>query len=523
MTDENLNGATEAGSEEEGSGGLDIEQIREIAGFVLRAPRRRPKLVAAVFVVVASLGVLVGLAMPKTYNSQVKLLAQRSAIHVLTGQNNGVEDNPTKNVADMIMRHDNLVALAKEANLVNRASEGKSKILKFKERLMDKLFGAPSEADMLNVMVNTLAAKLEVTVTEDSEVVISINWSDPKLAYDLVTLVQKNFLEARYDSDVAVINDSIQVLEEHAKSELARVDKELDDYAKIVASRAAKTPSTTAPVVVPAGGGRTYVIRPAPSAASAPAAPAVDPELAKELEDKRAQMRSLEEGRQRMLDNLNQQLAQAQLTLTPMHPTVIGLQQQIAQLQEPSPELAQLRSEVRALMAQIAGPSTAAAAPAPSATPLAATRTFPSPRTLMAPATGATNGDGGTTAAVDPLAVAPPNSDHDGPLQLAQSELELAIRSYEDALTRLDASKVELDITGAAYKHRYTVVTPAELPRAPKKSLGRIIEIASVIGGFVLALLLATGLDILGGVIFETWQVRRRLKLDLLGELENPS
>lgn len=271
------------------------------------------------------------------------------------------------------------------------------------------------------------------------------------------------------------------------------------------------------------------MMRPATPAAAA--APIVDPELAKELEDKRAQMRSLEDARQRMLDNLNQQLAQAQLTLTPMHPTVIALQQQIAQLQEPSPELAQLRSQVRALMAQIAGPPPVAG-PAASGAPgfgppglpgPAVARPFPAalpaPRTLLATAS---NGDGGTAALADPLAVAPPNTDHDGPLQLAQSELELAIRSYEDALMRLDASKVELDITGAAYKHRYTVVTPAELPRGPKKSLGRIIEIASVLGGLLLALLLATGLDMLGGVIFESWQVRR-LKLDILGELENPS
>jgi uncharacterized protein involved in exopolysaccharide biosynthesis len=518
MIDEPPHAASEPGSDEDGSGGINIEQMREIAGFILRAPRRRPKLVIAVFVVVATLGVLVGLAMPKTYNSQVKLLAQRTAVRALTGQNNAIEDNPTKNVADMIMRRDNLVALAEEANLVQRASDGKSKILKLRDRVMEKLFGVQSDADMLTMMVNTLAAKLEVTVTEDSEVVISVNWSDPKLAYDLVTLVQKNFLEARYDSDVAVINDSIQVLEEHAKSELARVDKELDDYAKIVATRVVKTPPAAAPALVPVAGGRMVVVR----SASPSAAPSVDPELAKELEDKRVQMRSLEEARQRMLDNLNQQLAQAQLTLTPMHPTVIGLQQQIAQLQEPSPELTQLRSEVRALMVQIAGPPSVDAASAPAAPGLpapgaAAVRFLPAPRSLLATGSAA---DAGTAA--DLLAVAPPNTEHDGPLQLAQSQLELAIRSYQDALMRLDASKVELDITGASYKHRYTVVTPAELPRGPKKSLGRIIEVASVLGGLLLALLLATGLDILGGVIFESWQVRR-LKLDILGELENPS
>jgi uncharacterized protein involved in exopolysaccharide biosynthesis len=108
-------------------------------------------------------------------------------------------------------------------------------------------------------------------------------------------------------------------------------------------------------------------------------------------------------------------------------------------------------------------------------------------------------------------------------LQLADSELTSAIRAYEDAMARIDAAKVELDITRTAYKHKYTVVTPAELPKKPKKATAQIVGIGSVFGAALLAILLAAALDIVGGLIFEPWQVRRRLKLDVLGEFDNPS
>jgi hypothetical protein len=116
-----------------------------------------------------------------------------------------------------------------------------------------------------------------------------------------------------------------------------------------------------------------------------------------------------------------------------------------------------------------------------------------------------------------------PSLDRDGPLQLAQTKLGSAIRAYEDVMNRIDAARVELDITRAAYKYKYTVVTPAELPKGPKKATARIVGMSSIIGAIVLALLLCAGLDLLKGSIIESWQIRRRLKLEIIGELDRPA
>jgi uncharacterized protein involved in exopolysaccharide biosynthesis len=503
-----------AAADEAESEGMDLEQLREKVGFVFRAARRRPKVAVLTFVIVASLGVTVGATMPRTYSAEVKLLAQKtSAIRVLSSQTPQMtnEDNPTKNVAQMIQKRDNITALVKEYNLWERFRDTRPAALKFKDRVTGAVFGPPSDEDMRMVMIYTLEKALEVTTDEPtSTFVIKIDWSNARIAYDLVTLLQKNFLEAKYDGDVAVINDSIVVLEDHARNELTHVDTELDAYQKIVADRAAKAALTKTTLI--GGGHRLFVASPAGSV-GATAAVADDTDLPKALEEKRQQIRGAEEAHQRQIELLRQQLMQAQATLTPMHPSVIALQDQLAAAMKPSPELAQLRSEERELMTQIVQSKIAAAAP-PVALPSTTVR-----------ADGPTKSSDGQEAPDASVAAPLPMNllERDGPLQLAASKLTAAIRAYQEATSRLDAAQVELDITRAVYKHRYSVVTPAEVPKKPKKPTAQIIAGGSIVFAALLALLLAAGSDLLSGSILEAWQVRRQLKLDVIGELDRGS
>jgi uncharacterized protein involved in exopolysaccharide biosynthesis len=506
-------------SEEREPEGITVERVREMAGFMVRATRRHIKLAIVTFFVVAGAGVGIAWTMPKVYSARVKLLAQRSsAIRVLSSPNPGMEaaDNPTRNIAATILSRDNLVALAKDAKLVERFDETRPSALKLKDRLMDHLFSPPTAEDKLLRMVFTLEKQLEVTV-DDANVTITVDWANPRVAYDLANLVQKNFLEARYDSDVAEINDSIGVLEDHAKSELAKVDAKLDEYTRIAAERSPRPVATDRAASAPLAVAVPIPWVPRPGAGN-PLPIVPDRDVAKTLEDTRARIRTTEEDRQRKLDDVRQQLMQAQLTLTPMHPTVIALQQQVENLSQPPAELAQLRAQERALMAQIAPPM-----PSRAFVPSGAVGPGAAGLALGAGRSGPLYGNGATADAGSPAPTPLLAGDKDPQVQLAESELTSAVRAYEDVLDRIDAAKVELDITRAAYKHRYMVVTPAEEPRAPKKAQARVIGAASVIGALLLAILLATGLDMLPGVILEPWQVRRHLKLDVIGELDNPS
>src|SRR5260370_19928046 len=290
-----------------------------------------------------------------------------------------------------------------------------------------------------------------------------------------------------------MVKQGMGALEEHAKNDRADVDGELEESQQIVEAKG------VAPVKSPPVPGRGLG-QMAPRFYGAAAGAPVDPELARALDGKRIQIRALEEAQQRALEAVRQQLAQAQLTLTPMHPTVISLQQRFDSLAQPAPDLTQARNEEHSLMAQLAARM---ASPSPSSQP-----TAPGP-TLRTDETAAAH-------AVVPTITAPSfftSLDRDGQVQLAQSKLAAAIRAYEEAMARIDQAKVELDITRTAFKHRYTVVTPAERPKGPKKPTAQIIGVTSVIGAALLALLLAAAADLAAGAILESWQVRRRLKI----------
>ena len=519
----------EEGEEE----GFDAEKFKDLAGFIARAPRRHPKLAAAIFVVVAGLGLAVAATMPRTYSAELKLLAQRNLVlPALSNPNRTVPrdaDNPTKDVAVMIMRRDNLIALAKQADLVDRADSTRPAALRLKDRIFQKISGPVSDADKLRGFVGTLEKKLTVTA-DDTSVTIAIDWNDPQMAYELLTLVEKNFLEARYDADVAMITDAIGVLREHANTELAQVDAALAEFADAQAEQAktagnappsADGAAQKAPATIAARPAMVYRNSAPTTAAGSAAAPSaaaaqVDPDLAKALEEKRRQIKALDAERTREMDAMRQQLAQARLTLTPLHPTVQALQQKIDALNEPSPELASLQTEEHAIMAQIV-----AATPAPAAAPTPASSAGGAPGKAPVAAYGAPAPAAAQAARATYI---PPASQTDsGPTQLARSKLETAIHRYQDVMARIDSANIELEITRTAFKYRYSVITPAEVPRSPKKPIATLVGIGSFIAGIFLALAATAALDFFGGRFIETWQVKRALKIDVLGEFEPPA
>ncbi|HEY8087529.1 MAG TPA: hypothetical protein VIF09_06790 [Polyangiaceae bacterium] len=483
--------APPAEGEEEG---IDLDRIKEMVGFVLRAARRRPKLAGMVFTLVAALGVTAAIAMPRTYNSQTKLLAQPNLIvPALSNPGRAVPrdaDNPTKNVSDQILRRDNLVALATELDLVNRFYSTRSPLLKAKDWALG---GAKTDEDKLHGIVDTLEKRFTVNTIENN-VVISVDWSDPEIAYELVMLVQKNFLSARYDSQVAMISDAIAVLQDHAKAEATEVDTALEGYKRLSEAAGPQPTPHGAP-----DSPQPRPVRRATAAQTAPGAPAaIDPELATQLEETRQRIRALEAERQRELESLRTQLSQARLTLTPQHPTVIGLQQKLDAESVPDPQLSELKSQERALMARMV--------------PTATTGTALPP--VMAPVAPATN------AAPPPLPTLPPAMAGEDPQQqLAKAKLEASIRRYQEAVSRIDAASMELEIARTAFKYQYTVVTPAEVARKPKKPMSQIVGVGSVVAALLLAFLLAAAADLASGKIIEEWQIRRRLKLDVLGEI----
>ena len=102
----------------------------------------------------------------------------------------------------------------------------------------------------------------------------------------------------------------------------------------------------------------------------------------------------------------------------------------------------------------------------------------------------------------------------------ARSQLAAVMGRYQGIMARLDSARLELDMTRTAFRYRYSVITPAEIAKRPTKMTAQLIGIASVMLAAFLAYLCSALLDWQTGRILETWQIRRYLKVEVLGEME---
>jgi hypothetical protein len=90
---------------------------------------------------------------------------------------------------------------------------------------------------------------------------------------------------------------------------------------------------------------------------------------------------------------------------------------------------------------------------------------------------------------------------------------------YASMLDRLSAAQLERDSARAAFKHRYNVTWPAELPKEPfsPKPL-KIFGLGSV-AVLLFVLLCGAAPDLWSGKIIQRWQIERSLDLPVLTEL----
>ena len=78
---------------------------------------------------------------------------------------------------------------------------------------------------------------------------------------------------------------------------------------------------------------------------------------------------------------------------------------------------------------------------------------------------------------------------------------------------------MELESTRAAFKYRFVVVKPAQVPRDPQKPKAAVIMGGGVAAALLLALLLAVGTDLRSGRVYAAWQLERALRLPVLAEI----
>jgi hypothetical protein len=387
-------------------------------------------------------------------------------------------DSVTRAASKAIMRRENLVALIKRVNLIDRWDATRAPLLRLKDVLMQYLSARPSEDIKLDAMVGMLEKKLAVDVS-DGKVIISVVWPDPQLAYELVDAAQQSFLEARQREELAAITDAMEILQLHEKQAADNAKAAFLQFEKVFSEimlerrRAIGDPR--------AGGFNTNQHL---------------AEMRFLIRAKRRALADAEEKHNRRLEDMQAELLEQRKLYGAGHPSLVEHEQRVAALRaQGSPQAKVLQDEERELSGEYERFG-GQAVPFPD-------EPMPDPYGLERVLMGIL-----------------PSVSENPKAAMAVDELRGRLLVQNQLRRRIDSAKMERDIAQASFKYRYTLLTPAEFPRKPVKPNAKVIAIGGIVAGLILGLFAALARDVLSGRLLHSWQVKRSLGLPVLAELD---
>jgi len=461
----------------------DLFDWTAIGGYlvlVLHSIRRHLLLFLGTWLVVVGLSIGALAVLPKTYEVVAKLQAQKGQL-LYGGSGPREADAPTKQAAETVLRHDNLVALVNQTDMVTAWYAHRAPILKFKDALWAKVFPRPSVEDQVDGFVGLLEKQMWVTTSEGT-VTIGVRLKDPQLAYLLVEGAMVNFFEARHAAEISTIGEEITILQGRADEARQMLDKAI---ASLQSQRAARAEKLGRRPRVPSA---TFQATP-PDEQSA--------RLRGEVESKRRAISDLEEFRRRRITELETRLQEARALYSDNHPTVQDLVQSLQAVQHESPQVQRLRQELVPLESELKQRGLL------QDIPLGASRAR-QPVALVES---------------EVLREDDPREGEDPDIEYAKSQVRHSIERYNGLLDRLEAVRLEEDTARAAFKYRYTVLKPPQRPTRPVAPKPTLIVSASVLAGAFLGLLATAFLDLTSRKLLEPWQVEYRLGVPLLARV----
>src|ERR1700752_2162422 len=196
---------------------FDFDQLRESAAFVVDAVQRYR--VAALATFVLALGAALALAnlWPKSYEADGKLLLQRNELMaslVNPGRTIPREaESPTLAAREIVLGRENIVALMKTTNLLERWEANRSPLLRVKDMVMGLIRPASTEDERIDAMAGLIEQRLMIGTSDEGAVSFFIRWPDAESAFRLVDEAMKSFLEYRRVMETAAITESIGILD----------------------------------------------------------------------------------------------------------------------------------------------------------------------------------------------------------------------------------------------------------------------------------------------------------------------
>jgi len=489
--------------EESGGGGLPTEMILSYLAFGKRSILKRKWLVLFIFSSLSALVVAIATVLPRTYHCEARLMAQRSQNLFVRGDD--YNNDALKGAGDVVLRHENLTAIVKQTNLVKLNAERRPPIIKVRDNAMAAIRGPITEKDQIGALVWTLETKLTAAV-ENSALTIGADWYDPQTSADLVQAALDNFLETRHVAEISTGTEFISILEGHA----SRLRTEVETIAAQIRTLKDDKRKEKLARVKAAGG----IEKPGAAVSSAPRRiapvrrPGEDEETASlraSLEAKQRAYADLEDGRKRRLSELQSKLSDLLQKYTSAHPQVMDARQNIAALSQESSQASEVKAEIRNLESEL--------------------------KRKMVARDGAVGAlaVGGSVTRDSAAPVEPLPSDIMSLLEDSEEDLDPAVSAqfryavdkYASIRGQISSARVDLDTAQAAFKYRYNIVVPPEVPTKPTKPKIPLIIGGGIFAALIVALLSALGLELKAGKIVETWQVQQ-MALPLLAELRFP-
>ena len=440
------------------SGADPLDYVR----FALGALRRRKFLAIGVFL--ACMAVVSGyfLIQTRLYRAETRILVQRQQSLPSFVRSSGGEDQPTRGAWETIHRRENLIELLRIAGLLEESQVAKPRTPTWLDGLLAR------DDDPVENLVKILDRRLHVEAGEVT-VSISLEWPDPQEAYRIVDGALQNFLEARHVQEVTAIDEAIATLRGRAEVLRGELDQATDLARRGGAVSAARIPRSP-------GGSATssQLVR-----------------LQSMLEAKERAIGDVESFRRRRLSELQAQYESRRSVFASAHPDMVTLRQDIEALTQDSPQIIALRAEERPLRAEY--------------------------EALLAQQRASLAAEPGGSG-VPPSSVAAAGS----AMPLEQNERVREARSrFQEVMESVSRAQLDLDNARAAFRHRYKVIWPVQVPRRPVSPNPLKVFGIGGIASLLLAFLAATVLDATSGRVLEQWQIERGLRLPVIADLRD--
>jgi len=434
--------------------------------LALTSAQRHARLIAAFFLVGVggSIGYLV-ICTPK-YRVETTVLTQRAQA-LPSPIRSTVQDDPTHSVNELVHGRENLLALIQQTKLYSPAVD--SRVGETRRPLLARFVGLVSDAsadrDPLDALVRRLDKALVVT-TKDATITISIDWPDPSQAYHIVEAATQNFLEMRHIQEITAIDEVVSMLKGRATAFRDQLDRVTEEAQRQVARQETGSSADQTPVPAAPQSGREELVR-----------------LKAMVDAKERAIQDVEELRRRQLADLQAQLDQKRAVFTDAYPAVIALRQDIEALSHDSPQIVKLREEHQRLQQEYLARLARRRSVAPSTPPRMSQQT--------------------------------------GSIGVEQNEAVRDARfQYQQVVERLNSAQLELDAARVAFKYRYSVIWPAEVPTKPVSPKAWKVFGLGVPGALLLAMLAAVLIELRRATVLCRWQVERGLGLPVLAELK---